>query len=63
MKKFEMIVFFLLCLGGLNWGLIGLFDFNLVNFIVGESWVDRVIYFFIGVAAVKAVFSKKSRKK
>lgn len=63
MKKLEMFVFFLLCLGGLNWGLMGLFDFNLVSFVVGESWIDRVIYFFIGVAAVYAVFTRKPKRK
>ncbi len=63
MKKLDMLVFFLLCLGGLNWGLMGLFDFNLISFVVGESWIDRVIYFFIGVGSVYAVFTRKPKRK
>ena len=40
--------------GGLNWGLIGLFDFDLVAFICGGSgnWIARTIYTVVGLAAL-----------
>jgi len=42
-------------LGGLNWGLIGLMDYNLVEAIFGaavDSMVPRVIYSLIGLTAL-----------
>lgn len=43
----------LVWVGAINWGLIGFFDFNLVNEVVGSSpSVERVIYGLIGLAAL-----------
>ena len=40
-------------LGGINWGLIGLFDFNLVTAITGDlNMAARVIYVIIAVASI-----------
>jgi uncharacterized membrane protein YuzA (DUF378 family) len=53
MKKFDVIVWVLLATGGLNWGLVGFFDFDLVAAIFGVmSPVSRVIYCLVGLAAV-----------
>lgn len=43
----------LVLVGALNWGLVGAFNFNLVNVIFG-SWsvVERVIYVLVGLSAV-----------
>lgn len=40
--------------GGLNWGAIGLFNFDLVAFLCGGSgtWLARIIYTLVGVAAL-----------
>ncbi len=39
--------------GALNWGLIGLFDFNLVTFITnGTNIFTRIIYCVIAIAAI-----------
>lgn len=42
----------LLWIGGLNWGLIALFDFNLVHSLFGPSSVTQLIYILVGAAAV-----------
>jgi len=43
----------LLTVGGLNWGLVGLFKFNLVSTIFGEmSLFARLIYVAVAVSAV-----------
>lgn len=63
MKKLDTLVCFLLCLGGLNWGLMGLFDFNLVDYFVGKSWLDRLIYVLIGASAVYHAVGWKQMKK
>lgn len=43
-------------IGGLNWGLIGVFEFNLVDAIFGEMTVaSQVTYIVIGVAAMVTI--------
>lgn len=43
-------------MGGLNWGLVGFFDFNLVDAIFGaDSTGSRVVYAIVGVAALYKV--------
>ena len=52
MKKLDVIVWTLLAIGGLNWGLVGFFNFDLVAAIFGEmSPISRLIYMLVGVAA------------
>lgn len=47
------IALILLIVGGLNWGLVGLFQLNLVSAIFGSAvWLERLIYILVGVAAV-----------
>lgn len=56
--KWTKLAGFLLIAGGLNWGLIGLFGFNLVAALVGPF--ARIVYIAVGVAAVSQIFSDKS---
>ncbi len=51
MKKIDCLCCLLLVLGGLNWGLIGFFNFNLLDYFIRETWILRVLYVFIGFAA------------
>ena len=40
-------------IGAINWGLIGLFSFDLVAFIFGNmSWFSRIIYALVGLAGL-----------
>ena len=53
MKGVDFISAAILALGGLNWGLIGFFDFNLVEAIFGTgSLFSRIIYCLVGLSAV-----------
>lgn len=52
MKKLDLIAAILLIAGGLNWGLVGFFDFNFVEYFICRGWLDRLIYVFIGFAAL-----------
>lgn len=46
----------LLVVGGLNWALVGLFNFDLVAAVFGDmSVVSRIVYVVVGLAAVYAV--------
>ncbi len=50
----DRIALILSIIGGLNWGLIGIFKFDLVAYIFGgqTATVSRVIYTLVGLAAV-----------
>jgi uncharacterized membrane protein YuzA (DUF378 family) len=53
----DIIALVLLVIGGFNWGLIGLFNFDLVAFIFGHfSVLSRLVYIIISVAAVYGIF-------
>ncbi|MDA3836400.1 MAG: DUF378 domain-containing protein [Nanoarchaeota archaeon] len=43
----------LLIIGGLNWGLVGIFNFNLVSAIFGEmSLLSKIIYSLVGISGI-----------
>jgi uncharacterized membrane protein YuzA (DUF378 family) len=53
MKTFDVIAASLLVIGGLNWGLVGLFGFDLVAAIFGSpsALLARVVYVLVGLSA------------
>jgi len=53
MKTIDVIVAVLLVVGGLNWGLVGIFSFDLVAAIFGDmSVISRIVYILVGISAV-----------
>ena len=53
MKNLNIVTQVLLIVGGLNWGLVGAFGFDLVAAIFGEmSAVSRLVYILVGISAV-----------
>lgn len=57
MKAAEWIPMLLLIVGGLNWGLVGLFNFDLVAYLFGEmSTVSRIVYVAVGVSALYSLY-------
>ena len=54
MKK---LILALMIIGGINWGLIGFFDYNLVSSIFGEGLeiVSRIIYAVVGISALYGI--------
>ena len=53
MRAVTTITLALLIVGGLNWGLVGLFGFDLVAAIFGEmSLLSRVVYSLVGLSAL-----------
>lgn len=49
----DWIALIILIIGGLNWGLIGFFHFNLVAAIFGDmTAIARIIYGLVGIAAL-----------
>ncbi len=53
MRILKIISFILVIIGALNWGLVGLFNFNLVSAIFGDmTFFTRTIYILVGIAAI-----------
>lgn len=53
MNVLEKIALVFTIIGGINWGLVGIFDFNLVEAIFGVgSIVTRIIYIVVAVSAL-----------
>lgn len=50
----DRIALLLLIIGGVNWGLIGIFQFDLVAFIFGgqAAVLSRIIYVLVGISAI-----------
>jgi uncharacterized membrane protein YuzA (DUF378 family) len=59
MRAISVIAIALLVIGGLNWGLVGLFQFDLVAAIFGgqDSVLARAVYVIVGIAAIFGVGS------
>ncbi len=52
------IALIILLIGGLNWGLMGLFMFNLVSFIcMGNNMIARIIYILVLLSAIWIIIS------
>lgn len=53
METLQKIALIFTIIGGINWGLIGLFDFNLVDTLFGTmSILSRIIYTIVGVCSL-----------
>jgi len=65
MKTLDVVIAALLIIGGLNWGLVGLFQFDLVAAIFGgqSAVLSRLIYTVVGFSAVYQAISWKSIQK
>lgn len=56
MKVLDIIALILVIIGAINWGLIGLFNSNLVDTIFGAmSIVSRIIYTLVGIAGLYSI--------
>lgn len=57
LKPMVMLSTLLLAVGGINWGLVGLFEFDLVASIFGEEFgttntITRIVYVLVGASAI-----------
>ena len=60
MKVIDKIALVLIIIGAINWGLVGIFNFNLVDSIFGTmSVISRIIYALVGISglwSIRALF-------
>ena len=52
----DLVAMVLVLIGGLNWGLVGAFNFNLVETIFGSGVVSMVVYILVGISAIYGAF-------
>lgn len=53
MKTVDIVALILLIVGGLNWLLVGLFDFDLVASLFGDmTTLSRIVYVLVGLSAL-----------
>lgn len=53
MKALNLTTLILLVIGGINWGLVGAADFNLVAALFGlDSWLSNLVYVLVGLSAL-----------
>ncbi|MBW2970444.1 DUF378 domain-containing protein [Candidatus Woesearchaeota archaeon] len=52
----DWIALVLVIIGGLNWGLVGLFKLDLVNKIFGESIIATIVYVLVGLSALYMIY-------
>ena len=67
MKSLNALAAALLIVGGLNWGLVALAEFDLVAWIFGEDFgttnvASRIVYGLVGLSAVYAIASLLGRR-
>ena len=67
MKTLDRLAGALLIVGGLNWGLVALAEFDLVAWIFGEEFgttnaASRLVYGLVGLSAVYAIAAVLSRR-
>jgi len=61
MKNLDLVATILLVVGGLNWGLVGAANFDLVAAIFGPmSPLSRIVYVVVGLAALYRIIQWKS---
>jgi len=51
-RRFEPVVLLVMVLGALNWGMIGLFDTNVVADVFGGGTLADIVYVIVGVCGL-----------
>ena len=51
-RRFEPVVLLVMVLGALNWGMIGLFDTNVVADVFGGGTLTDIVYVIVGVCGL-----------
>jgi uncharacterized protein len=57
MEMVYKVALLLLIVGGLNWGLVGLFELDLVALLFGEmTMLSRIVYVLVGASAIYVAY-------
>ena len=59
-KGLKSVAYALVIIGALNWGLVGLFELNVVNVLLGSiSMLERLVYILVGASAILLLLPEK----
>ena len=62
-KTLMWIALILVIIGGLNWGLVGFFNFDVIASLFGTmSTISKIIYDLVGIAAIVMIFNAATMK-
>ena len=66
MRKLDVLAGALLIVGGLNWGLVAITEFDLVAWVFGQGFgetnaASRIVYGLVGLAAIYAIAAVAAR--
>ena len=66
MRKLDVLAGALLIVGGLNWGLVAIAEFDLVAWVFGQGFgetkaASRIVYGLVGIAAIYAIAAVAAR--
>jgi len=63
MSALDWVAAILVIIGAINWGLVGLFQWNLVTAIFGSvAWLEKVVYVLVGVSGLYAIYLFAGKK-
>ena len=57
MNWLDYVAIILLIVGGINWGLVGFFKFDLLVAIFNTGWFTNVLYDLVGISAVYSIYT------
>jgi hypothetical protein len=62
-KMVDLVAMILVIIGGLNWGLVGVADLDLVDLILGTiPLLKKIVYILVGLAALYEVYLLAKKK-
>ncbi|EKD84606.1 MAG: hypothetical protein ACD_38C00186G0005 [uncultured bacterium] len=59
----KQLIAWILVIGAVNWGLVGLVNMNIVETIFGASIITKIVYIIIGLAGVYKAYMMVGGKK
>ncbi len=59
MRVLDVIAWIFVIIGGITWGTVGFFDWNLIDFFLTGTHVDMIVYDIIGVSAIWLIIRVK----
>lgn len=63
MTTVDYVVWVLVVVGALNWGLVGAFNYNLVEMVLGAGMVTQWVYILVGLSGVYTLWKMFTMKK
>lgn len=60
-QQFRNLLYFIVFLGAINWGLIGTFNFNMLHYLLfGNTIAKKIVYTLVGIAGLYLMFTQNS---